>query len=192
MPCPGAAKWKTELGGAIVGHAIHIHDLLVKAIGPAAHVQARLSTSVNPIETEDCAAIIIETASGALVTSSVTLGSADDRSRLRFCFSELSAESGLDPYNPGTAPWTFSARAPAKQEMIDRVLQDYAPHSEGFARQFALIHEALVKGKTPPITLSDARASLELITAIYQADRTGQTVSLPLQPDAPGYAGWTP
>ncbi|NJO38436.1 MAG: gfo/Idh/MocA family oxidoreductase, partial [Rhizobiales bacterium] len=49
------------------------------------------------------------------MTSSVTLGSADDRSRLRFCFSELTAESGTEPYNPGTAPWTFAARPPAGQ-----------------------------------------------------------------------------
>ena len=46
---------------------------------------ARLSTRVNPIETEDCAAIILEMASGALVTASVTLGAAEEVSKFRFC-----------------------------------------------------------------------------------------------------------
>ncbi len=189
---PWRGNWGTELGGAIVGHAIHAHDLLLKALGPLARVQARLATSVNPIETEDCAAIILETAGGALVTSSVTLGSADDRSRLRFCFSDLSAESGLTPYNPGTAPWTFTARQPADQTAIDDVLADYPEHQEGFARQFEGMHGALVEGRTPPVTLGDARASLELITAIYQADLTGRAVDLPLKRGASGYQGWMP
>ncbi|NJO38583.1 MAG: hypothetical protein HC871_14470, partial [Rhizobiales bacterium] len=39
---------------------------------------------------------------------------------------------------------------------------------------------------------ADARASLELITAIYQAHESGQAVSLPLDRDTPGYDGWMP
>lgn len=189
---PWRGKWETELGGAIVGHAIHIHDLLVQVLGPAQRVQARLVTAVNPIDVEDCAAIIIETASGALVTSSVTLGSADDRSRLRFCFSELSAESGLDPYNPGTSPWTFQARTAAAQARVDEALASYVPHGEGFARQFELLHAAMVGAAPPPVQLADARRSLELITAIYQADATGMAIDLPLGHEAPGYGGWRP
>ena len=189
---PWRGKWESELGGAIVGHAIHIHDLVIKVLGPTKRVQARLATSVNPIEAEDCAAIIIETVSGALVTSSVTLGSADDRSRLRFCFSDLTAESDTEPYNPGTAPWTFTARAPAGQKAIDGALADYPPHAEGFPRQFELMHAAIVDGARPPVTLADARASLELITAIYQANASGRAVDLPLDRNAPGYDGWGP
>ncbi len=189
---PWRGKWTTELGGAIVGHAIHIHDLLVQVLGPAKRVQAKLTTAVNPIEVEDCAAIIIETVSGALVTSSVTLGSADDRSRLRFCFSNLSAESGIDPYNPSTAPWAFQARAPAAQARVDAALVTYAPHNEGFARQFELLHGALMGPAPPPVQLDDARKSLELISAIYQANATGRAVDLPLDQNSPGYQGWAP
>ncbi|MEZ5935726.1 MAG: Gfo/Idh/MocA family oxidoreductase [Alphaproteobacteria bacterium] len=187
---PWRGKWETELGGAIVSHAIHIHDLLLRALGPARQVQAKLATAVNPIDVEDCAAIIFEMASGALVTSSITLGSADDRSRLRFCFSDLTAESGTEPYNPGTSPWTFTARAPAAQAEIDAVLASHRPHAEGFARQFELLHAAITDGRPPPVTLADARASLELITAIYQADATDRAITLPLDRSTPGYDGW--
>lgn len=189
---PWRGKWASELGGAIVGHAIHIHDLVVRVLGPVRAVSARLATRVNPIEVEDCAAIVLEMACGALVTSSVTLGGADDRSRLRFCFADLTAESGLVPYNPATGPWVFQARAPATQATIDAVIATYQPHAEGFARQFELFHAALSAGTPPPVTLADARASLELITAIYEADATGRRVELPLPTTAPGYAGWVP
>jgi len=81
--------WATERGGAILGHAIHIHDLLTAILGPVAKVHAITATRVNPIETEDCAALSITMESGALVTSSVTLGAADDTSRLRLIYEGL-------------------------------------------------------------------------------------------------------
>jgi hypothetical protein len=43
-----------------------------------------------------------------------------------------------------------------------------------------------------PVTLADARASLELITAIYHSARTRQMVELPIQAGHPLYAGWQP
>ena len=58
-------------------------------MGPIRSVAARTATAVNPIETEDCAAILLEMQSGALVTLSVTLGAEEEISRLRFCFAEL-------------------------------------------------------------------------------------------------------
>lgn len=189
---PWRGRWDTELGGAIVGHAIHAHDLLVHTLGPIVAVQAQLATRVNQIDVEDCAAFIIGMGNGALVTSSVTLGSARDQSRLRFCFENLSAQSSLDPYNPGTSPWTFQARDPFEQSRIDSALADYPAHQEGFARQFELAHAALTEGTPLPVTLADARASLELITAAYSSHATGERVSLPLNADHPGYAGWVP
>ena len=88
---PWRGRKATELGGAIISHAIHAHDLLTFTLGPVRRVFARLATRVNPIETEDCAAIVLEMACGALVTSSVTLGAAEELSKFRFCFADLTA-----------------------------------------------------------------------------------------------------
>jgi len=38
----------------------------------------------------------------------------------------------------------------------------------------------------------DARASLELITAIYYSAETGSVVTLPIGSDHPKYGGWVP
>lgn len=189
-------KWATELGGAVVGHAIHNHDLLCRVLGPVASVQAELATRVNDIETEDCASILYRMNNGALVTSSVTLGGAIDHSRLRFCFEHLTVESGLEPYNPGTGPWQFQARGPQEtladaQAAIDEVVAAHISHAEGYARQFERLGQALNGTASLPVTLDDARASLELITAIYQADATGTRITLPLQTDSPGYTDWS-
>lgn len=189
---PWRGKWATELGGAIVGHAIHAHDLLVHLLGPVAEVQARLATRVNDIEVEDCAAIVFGLRSGALVTSSVTLGSARDQSRLRLCFSDLTAESSLSPYQPGALPWSFVARNVAEQSVIDKTVAELPLHAEGFARQFELAHATLTNGAPPPVDLADARGSLEIITAIYTSARTGTQVCLPLSTACEGYYGWAP
>ena len=171
---PWRGRRATELGGAVISHAIHAHDLATLVLGPVRRVGARIATRVNPVETEDCAAIVFEMASGALVTSSLTLGSASELSRLRFCFSELTAESGLDPYRPASDPWTFVARHPERQPAINAELARHRPHAEGFARLFELFHGAL-EGRHPlPVALAEARASLALAGAIYDAARTGE------------------
>lgn len=47
-------------------------------------------------------------------------------------------------------------------------------------------------GAELPVTLADARAAIELITALYHSARTRRPVSLPLAPDHPLYGGWQP
>lgn len=189
---PWRGKWSTELGGAIVGHAIHAHDLLVQLLGPVASVQAQLATRVNDIEVEDCAGLVFKMKSGALVTSSVTLGSATDQSRLRLCFSDMTAQSSLSPYNPGAQPWSFTARNNAKQSVIDEVVMNHEPHQEGFVRQFELAYNAFAKQGTTPVTLSDARSSLDIISGIYRSSRTDSTVLLPIAKESAEYQGWVP
>lgn len=42
------------------------------------------------------------------------------------------------------------------------------------------------------VTLADARATIEFVTAVYHAARTGERVTLPLGTDHPRYGGWLP
>jgi hypothetical protein len=42
-----------------------------------------------------------------------------------------------------------------------------------------------------PVTLADARASLELATAFYYSGATGVAVDLPIASDHPAYNGWS-
>lgn len=187
---PWRGTWAGEQGGAVLGHAIHIHDLMTCLLGPVAEVTARVATRVNPIETEDCAALTFVMASGALVTSSVTLGAADDRSRLRLMFEGLTIESGASPYHPMSGSWTFRARDPYRQPDIDAVLSGVAASPAGFAGLLDAVAKSLRSELGEPVTLSDARASIELVTAIYASAQTGVTQALPVAKSSPFYAGW--
>jgi predicted dehydrogenase len=121
---PWRGRFATELGGTLITHAIHSHDLLSFVLGPIRSVFARTATLVNPIETEDCAVLLLEMADGSFATSSTTTGAEEDMSRLRFCFEGLTAESNPSPYNPGTSPWRFIAADPERQKHIDAAVAE--------------------------------------------------------------------
>lgn len=189
---PWRGTWAGEQGGAVLGHAIHLHDLLTAILGPVESVAGVTTTRVNAIEVEDCAAIAFRMQNGALATSSITLGAADDSSRLRFCFEGLTAESGTEPYAPAKADWTFRARPPVEQSAIDKVLTSVPEGKSGFAGFFEAVADALEKGGSGAVSAEDGRRSIELVTAIYQAAHEQRTVDLPLSTSSRLYEGWLP
>ncbi|MEM8872408.1 MAG: Gfo/Idh/MocA family oxidoreductase [Pseudomonadota bacterium] len=189
---PWRGTWAGEEGGAILTHAIHIHDLVQGVLGPVARVYAELATRVNDIEVEDCAALTLRMENGALVTSSVTLGAAVESSRMRLMFQGFTVESDHAPYAPAAQPWRFTARAPRTQAQIDAVLSHVVPPPVGYAGLFAALAKALAGENSPVVTLDDARRSLEFVTATYASARSSLPVSLPLSADHPMYTGWRP
>jgi predicted dehydrogenase len=187
-------KWQTELGGPLVTLAIHAHDLLYYILGPARRVFAHTATLVNPteIETEDTVAASLAMADGSLACLAVTTGSSAEISRHRFCFSHLTAESNTQPYANTSDPWTFTGDSPELQQRIDAALSRFSPQPEGYEGQFARFYTAMQESAELPVTLSDARAALELVTAAYHSAETGRPVTLPIGEEHPKYQGWQP
>jgi predicted dehydrogenase len=189
---PWRGKWATELGGGLLGHAIHAHDMLQHVHGAFAEVFAFGATLVNRIEVEDTMSLAVKMANGSLASLSMTLGSRQEISRLRLCFERLTAQSITAPYTMGQDPWTFVAGDAAHQAVVDAALAEVVPAADGFTRQFELFHRALMRGTPAPVTLEDARQSLALVTAAYHSQRTGQPVRLPISPQHPLYESWLP
>ena len=189
---PWRGKWATERGGALLSHAIHAHDMLCYVLGPPARMFAYTTTRVNPIEVEDCASVALEMADGSLASLGVTLGSAAEITRHRFSFSGLVAESNTRPYTNSGDPWTFVGDTPELTEQIESALADFRPLPEHYAGQFYRFYEAVRCGGDMPVSLADARVSLELITAMYYSAETAASVSLPIGADHPRYASWLP
>jgi predicted dehydrogenase len=189
---PWRGKFATELGGVLMTHAIHIHDMLCALMGPVKSVFARIATKVNDIEVEDCVSASLEMENGALVTLSCTLGSPKQVSRIRLCYENVTFESGTEPYSPGDEPWEITPLDDTVGASIGEVLAARKPVHRRFRGQMEDYHAALISGATLPVTLADARRSLELVTAIYHSSETGTAVSLPIGADHPKYGGWAP
>ncbi|WP_159592442.1 Gfo/Idh/MocA family protein [Chelativorans xinjiangense] len=189
---PWRGKWATELGGGLLGHAIHAHDMLNYVHGECAEVFAYGATLLNKIEVEDTMALAVRMKNGSLAALSMTLGSRKEISRLRFCFENLVAESITEPYTMARDPWTFTAGTSEHQEQIERALADFVPTEDSYTRQFELFHQAIVNDTELPVTLQDARNSLELVTAAYHSERTGRPTPLPISREHPLYRSWLP
>jgi predicted dehydrogenase len=185
-------RWRTELGGVLLTHAIHAHDLLTWLLGPPALVQAQIATRVNPVETEDCAVANLVMQNGALAALAATLGSQREITRLRFCFEHATLESTERPYSPGDGPWAITAASPQAEQRIAEIAAGCRPVSARFEGLLGAYHHALATAGPLPVTLADARQSIELATALYHSAATGLPVRLPLAPGHPAYRGWRP
>src|SRR3954454_15221682 len=189
---PWRGRWATELGGVLLSQAIHALDMLTYIAGPPARVFCRATTRVNAIEVEDCVAASIEMRDGSLATVSATLGSPEEISRHRFHFDAFSAESNTSAYSSSARPWTITPDTDDARAAIDSALSGWVDLPEEWEGQFLRWADALDAGVDPPVTLHDARASLELVTALYSSARTGDDVALPLLDTHPLYESWAP
>jgi len=188
---PWRGKWKTEIGGTLMGHALHPHDLFTYLMGPVKSLFGRTTTRVNAVEVDDCVSVSLEMESGALASWSATVGSVDQLTRIRLAFENVTFESDHAPYQPGTQPWTILPANSDAEARIAEVLQDWVDVPPRFTTQMALYHRALSGQGAMPVTTKDAREALEIATAIYFSSHAHVEVTLPLQPDHPFYNGWT-
>ncbi|QYK41727.1 MAG: Gfo/Idh/MocA family oxidoreductase [Paracoccaceae bacterium] len=192
---PWRGRFATELGGVLLTQAIHIHDLFLWLMGPAAEVKGFKATRVNRIEVEDCAVASLRMADGSLASLAATLGSARPVTRIRLCLENFVVERqcfDAEAPKPGADPWTVAARTPDLQAEADRIMAEAPIGPADFAGQFGDFCDALASGRPFAVSLEDARRSLELITALFHAAETGETVSLPIRSDHVGYDGWAP
>jgi len=187
---PWRGRWETERGGVLLMHAIHAHDLMTWLMGSVASVFARTATRVNRIEVEDCAVASLVMRSGALASLAATLGSQREISRLRLCFEHATFESSHAAYSPGDDPWEIVPASPEAQGRIAGALAGYQAAPSRYEGQFAAYHAALTTGAALPVTLADARSSLELAIALYHSAATGTAVNLPIASDHPAYDNW--
>ena len=192
---PWRGKFATELGGVLLTQAIHIHDLLLWLIGRPVEVSCFKTTRVNPIEVEDCAVANLRMEDGSLASLTATLGSARQVTRLRLCFENVTFEKQCfdeDSARPGNEPWTTIPKTPELGAAIAAKAAEIAPQHTWFVRQYELFDDAIATGAPFPVTLADARASIELITALFASDEQRAAVALPIVAGHPGYAGWIP
>jgi predicted dehydrogenase len=189
---PWRGKWKTELGGVLMGHAIHPHDIFTYLMGDIARVFGRVATRVNPIEVEDTISASLEMKSGALASFTATLGSVDEITRIRLQFEHVTIESDHAPYNPGHALWKILPRNDEVKAKIDALLANWTHVPPRFQTQMSRFYDAIEGTRPLPVTSADSRRSLELVTAFYHSSSTHQEVVLPLGPDHPLYESWVP
>ncbi|HVW92905.1 MAG TPA: Gfo/Idh/MocA family oxidoreductase [Devosia sp.] len=189
---PWRGKWASELGGTLMTHAIHIHDIVTYLMGDVSRLFGRVATRVNSIEVEDCVSASCELASGALASFTATLGSKDEISRIRLAFEHVTFESDHAPYQPGTKLWKIIPGSPDVEARIAALLANWKHVPPRYTGQFERFYAALETGGPLPVTSADSRRALELVTAFYHSSETHEDVVLPIGPDHAKYQSWVP
>ena len=129
---------------------------------------------------------------GALATSSITLGAATDKTRLKFYFENLTAESDELPYTPADGNWMFTARNPDQAAELEELLAEIPYLKSGFSGFFEALAERLDNRGNNSVSIIDGRRSLEIVTAVYQSARENRPIDLPIMKGNKYYTGWTP
>jgi UDP-N-acetyl-2-amino-2-deoxyglucuronate dehydrogenase len=173
-------------GGALMNQGIHYADLLRWCLGPVAEVSAVTVTQAHEMEAEDCALATVQFTSGAVgtitATTSVVPGFPE---RLEISGTQGSAvvEDGVLVYRevrggPGAGGTVGDGGAQGAQGSAAANAADLnvAAHTAQLADFVAALNE----GREPAVTAADARATLELVCAVYQSGREGRPVRLPI------------
>ena len=178
-------SWVLDGGGAMMNQSIHMIDMLCHLLPPVKEVQAFTGTIGQPqIETEDTAVAILRLENGALGTVYGTTASYPGQFK-RF---EVTGTRGTAIYcENGFSVWQFADEKAEDKQVREQFRFIDGPggvanpadisfhlHAENF-RQFIRALEGL---SDFTITGEQARQSVELILAMYEAAQTKKAVVL--------------
>lgn len=178
--------WALDGGGALMNQSIHMVDLLLYLAGEPEEVNAFAGTFTHPgLEVEDTVVANIRFASGGFGVIEASTSCAPGFPRK----IELSGENGsVVLEDDRIVRWRFVddreedvliREAGAKGAgMAGAAADPRAAGSEGHRRQFQDVVTAIREGRSPKIPGTEGLRALRLITAIYEAARTGRSLRL--------------
>ncbi len=181
--------WKGERGGPLITLAIHAIDAAFSLLAEPREVWAVVDRFTHDVEVEDTSAAVLRLADGGMASVNVTSSSHHESSQAQFVCDRLTASSNLGPYTASEWPWSFHSDDPRTRDLVEAIAARPRPEREESAHlsQIRDFLDRLGRGENGPVSLAEARRSLEVIAGIYKAGFTGRPASLPLPPDDPFY-----
>ena len=180
--------WKLDGGGATMNQGIHAVDLIQWYLGPVAAVTAFTDCLTHErIEIEDTAVAALRYRNGALGVIECATSVYPGFPRK----IELHGDKGTVIMEQELfSRWEFETEQPEDAEIRETLGVSAVTKSGAadpgdithvnFREEFRDFLAALEGDAIAPIDGLEARKALEIIMAIYQSGRTGQTVNLPL------------
>ncbi|GAA2414749.1 Gfo/Idh/MocA family protein [Nonomuraea africana] len=174
---PWRGTWASEGGGPTMGHGIHQMDMMLSILGEWEEVRAMAGRLDRDVETEDVSMAMVRFSSGAMASVVNSVLSPREESYLRFDFTEATVEL-RHLYGYANADWTSTSKA------------WNPPHDvpSSHAAQLGELLDAFERGERPPVSGTEARRTMELVTGLYASALTGAPVlRAELTRDSPFY-----
>ena len=180
--------WEKEGGGCTLNHAVHHIDMLLWMMGLPERVTSVLAnTAHDNAEVEDLSVSILQYP-GALAQLTASVVHHGEEQQLVFQCEKAKLAAPFSCY----ASLSMGNGFPQRNEALEKEIADFAAalptiRYEGHTGQLENVLTALEQDMPVAIGGEDGRRTIELITAVYKAGATGQTVTLPLAKDDPFY-----
>jgi UDP-N-acetyl-2-amino-2-deoxyglucuronate dehydrogenase len=172
--------WALDGGGALMNQGIHTADLLQWLLGPVRRVSATAGTALHDIEVEDTVLALLEFENGARATLEATTA-AYPGYRRRIEVSGTGGTLMLEHDRLVAADLRDSAEDLLTAAAADQNASASSPvvsDARGHQRLFEDFFDAIRDNREPRCSGRDARASIALVLAIYEAARTEAWVAL--------------
>jgi UDP-N-acetyl-2-amino-2-deoxyglucuronate dehydrogenase len=178
--------WKLD-GGSLMNQGIHYLDLLLWAMGPAAEVTAICATQAHQVEVEDTTLALVRFASGAVGTvlsSTAAYPGFDQRLEITGTNGTVIVENGAITRRALASDRAAAPPATQASSAIAAATPTAAASPGGIdpsshAAQIAEFLAAIDNGREPAVTADSARATLQVICAVYESARAGHPVAIP-------------
>ncbi|WP_245740428.1 Gfo/Idh/MocA family protein [Nonomuraea maritima] len=174
---PWRGTWESEGGGPTMGHGIHQFDLLFSVLGPWREVTAVAARQSRSVDTEDVSMALVTFENGAVATVVNSVLSPRQTSQLRFDYERATVE--VDHlYGYTDDDWTVTP-APGHDDVTVLWGRDGSAGDggrSGHGHWLKAVLDALDKGEAPPVTVEDARRTMEFVAALYASAFTGERV----------------
>ncbi len=186
--------WDKAGGGIIFNLACHGLDALIYILGDISSVSAEMDALKYNIEIEDTGAVILRFKNGALGAIHATVNAHVQRSHLEIIGAKMEAISSEDPYCVAYEPWQFKSIDPDYEKQIHDFLASNKYHFEPashnrLAEDFV---NAILEKRQPAVDVNEIRRSLQVLTAIYKANRIGKKIELPIRSNDAFYSNLNP
>ena len=178
-----SAPWRGTIaldGGVLMNQAIHTIDLLRWIGGPVESLSGHVATIGHVMEAEDTATVSLRFASGALGAILATTCATTERpTELR-----IHGEHGhIRLVGEEAAEWDVPGHpvpvaGPVAEEGIATGSATWGTNAVGYVRQYTDFIAAIREARDPFVTAEDGAAAVEIVTAAYEASRTGRPVAL--------------
>lgn len=187
---PWRGTWKGAGGGPLLTLGAHAIDAILSVMAAPRSVCSVAANFIHDVEVEDTSASVIELADGSMASINVTSVNAIDTSRLSFVCEKMYAHSNDSPYEAARWPWELSSADPASRSLIEGLaLGGQAREGADLVgMQLRDFVGRLERREQAPVSVAEARKTIECVTAIYKSGFTGSVVPLPISPDDPFYA----
>jgi len=187
---PWWGQWQTAGGGVVMTQLIHEIDIMQHIFGKATEVTATMDTLHEAIESEDTCAATVRFASGAMVSCQGTMTAQRSSHGFDVIGERASAHSPWALESLDT-DWRDDSICAVLEAHPSPLMADKSAESCAHTPYLADVVAAILESRSLPIGLEEARASLEICTAIYASALSGRPVPLPIDRTNNCYAGVT-